>query len=262
MPLLNGDGTRPAGLGLRVMRRHSIILTALCGAVGRRLRFVQGPGMEVFQAAVSLMVTAQWAGQRRPLCLPQATPATGLITVWDQGVMDEKGDGMRELTLDGRVRRLERQNRMLKLGVVAALAATVASVLWVMVVVAPGKQTTPGAAGVIEGQKFIARDANGTVRAGFGLHRDEPALALYDANGKLRVALNATGKGPALSLCDTNGDQRVWVGLMNDQPAVTLLAPTGDVRAFLGMVKDDASFTMYDSKRNLVYRAPQPTRTK
>jgi hypothetical protein len=112
-----------------------------------------------------------------------------------------------------RLSRLERQNRRLKIGGLATLAAVAG--LLVM-----GATESPR---VVEAEKFILNDGNGKVAAvlsvlptetgngsrlelrGDGMAKavmevvgGQPAVILYDTDGKVVAALNAGGAGAAL----------------------------------------------------------------
>ena len=74
--------------------------------------------------------------------------------------------------LENRLRRLERQNRRLRLIVYTGLVAVAGGVLMA--------QARP--ARTIEAERFVVRDGAGNVRAEFGLNDDGmPRLAMYQA---------------------------------------------------------------------------------
>jgi len=104
-------------------------------------------------------------------------------------------------TLEGRLDRVERENRRLKRAGVVALAVIAAVVLM-------GQAT---GSKVVEAQKFVVKDADGTVRAILGEGKshivDSPVqrfgLHLYGSNGKDRASLAEWGEdGTGLVLYD------------------------------------------------------------
>jgi hypothetical protein len=97
-----------------------------------------------------------------------------------------------------RVQKMERENRVLKLGGLVVLLAVAA-------VIAMGQAATKR---TIVADEFILKDSAGNKRATLGLDRGEPALTLFDATGHDRAWLGTEG----IVLSDSNGTDRVVLG--------------------------------------------------
>jgi hypothetical protein len=94
--------------------------------------------------------------------------------------------------LENRLRKLERQNRRLRLIVYSGLVAVAGGVLMA--------QTRP--ARTIEAERFVVRDGAGNVRAEFGLNDDGmPRLAMYQAAQDI---------------------ESIWLGVQDAVPLLTL----------------------------------------
>ena len=105
-------------------------------------------------------------------------------------------------TLAQRLDRVERENRRLKQAGVVALAVIAAVVLM-------GQATGSEVAKVIQAEKFVVRDAAGTVRATLGSDPIFTELMLADDKGHKRFQLSVGSFGQFLSFLDSNGQQRM-----------------------------------------------------
>jgi len=101
-----------------------------------------------------------------------------------------------------RLSRLERQNRRMKLGMVAMLVLVVG-----LASVAAYRPR------VVEANEFVLRDERGRLRAHLGFPRGggRPRLGFYDTKGRLRARLGFSRRqrGPALEFRDAQGRSRV-----------------------------------------------------
>ncbi|HUT75989.1 MAG TPA: hypothetical protein VM221_14275 [Armatimonadota bacterium] len=177
----------------------------------------------------------------------------------------------------GRLERLERQNRRLRWGGVA-----VAALLGGLLVM--GATSPP----IVEAERFVVRDAEGTVRAVLGvpdeglsktlkLDQRGALLALYNTHGKVRtvlsigpegpervevprlemmdatggprVDLNVGSLGPRLLLADERTIARVGLSLLRGRPALSLLDPDSKAQATLRLEKPgEHALTFLDEK--------------
>ena len=121
-------------------------------------------------------------------------------------------------SLEGRVLRLERQNRTLKVvGSVAFLAGLAALCLGVS---APRKS--------LETDLLLIKDASGSTRMILGMAEGGPAITMLDAKGKLRANIGVTEKGPEFDFLDTTETPRVQIHLNdNKDPQFNLLDSKG-----------------------------------
>ncbi len=151
-------------------------------------------------------------------------------------------------TLAGRLVRLERENRLWKLGGMLALAVAVMG------------QTPPSR--VVEVDKLVLRDAHGRERGLLHVGPSGPALQLLDEQGRQRVSLEAgesregAGLPATLSLMDWDGRKRVSLGsglgrLFGKEvggEGLTLAGPDGKTTLSLASIPDRTHLTLFDSK--------------
>ena len=118
---------------------------------------------------------------------------------------------MEDLTaLSARVARLERQNRWLKRGGLAALVIVGTALLL-------GSRAEP--AKTLEVERLVLRDTFGRQRAALQVTKgDDPAvsLILYDENERPRAGLGVNKDGPGLYFTDPNGKHRAVIARNND----------------------------------------------
>ncbi|HEY7675465.1 MAG TPA: hypothetical protein VIG69_00225 [Candidatus Methylomirabilis sp.] len=162
-----------------------------------------------------------------------------------------------------RLERLERQNRTLRRGGVAALALAGAAVLM--------GQATP-AGQTVEAEGFILRGPNGKARAELAMRGGEPRLILRDANEKeqVRLAVSADGSptltfyyndwrpnlmlkaggvGPALTFFDKEGKTGAVLGVYSDgSPSLAFMDRAQKTRAILGILADGSPALAFQDK--------------
>ena len=110
--------------------------------------------------------------------------------------------------LTGRLERLERQNRRLRLGGALILVGIVS-------VATMGQGRAPGHA--VEAQRFVVKDARGRTRAVLGATADGPGLNLYDPDGNARAALALNTENTSrLGFYDRQGKSRLVVDVAED----------------------------------------------
>jgi len=121
-------------------------------------------------------------------------------------------------SLEGRVLRLERQNRTLKvLGSVAILAGLAALCLGVS---APRKS--------LETDLLLIKDASGNTRMILGMADGGPAITMLDAKGKLRANIGVTDQGPEFDFLDTSETPRVQIHIdRNQEPKFNMVDNKG-----------------------------------
>jgi hypothetical protein len=115
-------------------------------------------------------------------------------------------------TIEQRLRKLERQNRRLKLSGIAGL-------LIVGTFVVMGQASWQGMPAAVKARSLVLVDANGATRARLFMSTiaGGPELDLYDENGKSRVMLAETANGPALVFFDEKQSSKV---ILNWSPFV------------------------------------------
>ena len=135
------------------------------------------------------------------------------------------------MTIEERLTKLERKNRMLTLALAfVALAA--------VLVVTTGMGSAEAVPEEVKAHRFILVDAYGKARAGMAMDNAGPRLDLLDENGNVRVGLTVVkGIGPRLGLWDENGKLRVGLALDKDFPSLGFYDENGKGRAGLTVVK-------------------------
>jgi len=121
-------------------------------------------------------------------------------------------------SLEGRILRLERQNRTLKVvGSVVILIGLAAVCLGVS---APRK--------TLETDLLLIKDASGSTRMILGMADGGPAITMLDAKGKLRANIGVTDQGPEFDFLDASETPRVQIHVdRNQDPQFNLVDNKG-----------------------------------
>ena len=101
--------------------------------------------------------------------------------------------------LQSRLNRLERENRRIKLFLVAMTAFLGAVFVTGLTVEDP----------IIGAEAFTLMDKDGKLRAAFALVNSDPTLAFFDNQGTVRAGLSVVQDNPRLVLYDTKGEP-IW----------------------------------------------------
>ena len=167
------------------------------------------------------------------------------------GNLAEGRVAVNDATLEERMERLERENRRLKVGMLAVVAVVAG-----LVCIA----ATEPVAKVVRAERFEVVDAEGRVRAGLGLPAPpaaanlprapyavdalavldgSPGLTLRDEKGKTRAGLMVSDDGsPSLMLLDETGKARAMLVVDHDGVGIALGGERGKQRALLGVSSD------------------------
>ncbi|MFQ5804439.1 MAG: hypothetical protein ACE5JQ_16235 [Candidatus Methylomirabilales bacterium] len=165
-----------------------------------------------------------------------------------------------------RLDRLERENRWWKRIGVVALAALVAVVLM-------GQATLRKVPRVVEAEKFVLRDAGGSVRATFSLWENRTAaLSFFNYATKKTVSaiLGTRENGvPFLYFYDKAGKNRLDLSVSpNGSPSLSLLDKEAEIRAALGSTsvemtrtgavvkRPESSLVLFDKDGKVIWQAP------
>ena len=155
-------------------------------------------------------------------------------------------------TLARRLDRLERENRRLKRAGVVILGVIAAVVLM-------GQATPRKVAKVIEAEKFVLRDAVGTIRAvlGPGELGGLYHLTLFDMNGKELVGLATALDQAVLLFNDSHRKTRAAISVVRGASTLTLYDDTGTPRAEMGAQPDGRPrLTLWDRDGKVIWSAP------
>lgn len=127
---------------------------------------------------------------------------------------------MPQATIEERLQKLERQNRIIKTTGLGVLL--IASAFLFM------GQARPARPGNLTATAFVLVDAHGQKRATLDTSNDEAAsLKMYSANGRVEAQLSVFAPGPMFALSGTDMKTNVWVAAFSDVPAVDLTDAQG-----------------------------------
>jgi hypothetical protein len=135
-----------------------------------------------------------------------------------------------------RLGKLEEQNRRLKRGGIAILAALSA-------VVSMG-QAAPSPR-VVEAQKFILKDANGNVRGWMGVIGNGSELTLGNANAQPMMGLMVSTDSSDLHFFGSR-KSGMNLGVNSGDPAISMIDAEGNGGAGITFAKDGPSLTLED----------------
>ena len=147
--------------------------------------------------------------------------------------------------MDRELGRIKRRNRWLMGAILVLLGELVASGVF-KTMMTPAQAQVAGAVKEIRANSFVLEDENGNGRAGLGVDKDGPALALYDENGKVRVLLSAFKDGPAISLYNENGYERAALSVLKSGPSIWLLDENGKRRVMLTAIEGSPDLALSD----------------
>jgi hypothetical protein len=143
--------------------------------------------------------------------------------------------------LEARLGRLERQNRWLKRGGLAALVIVGTALLLGNRFQANDK--------TLEVERLVVRDSFGRQRAAVNVTKGEDpaiALVLYDENERPRAGLGVNKDGPGLYFTDPNGKHRAVIAKNNDGIGLDLLDEEGRPRMDFRATDKGMGITMRD----------------
>ena len=134
-----------------------------------------------------------------------------------------------KVNLEGRVARLERENRWLRLGGLTAALLLGGAVLL-------GQAAPEEIPEVMKARRFEVVDKNGEFRAGLGASVDGGTMVFADKTGAFRADLDFAQDGAVvLSLRNEKGKTRTSFFVGNNKPGLVLYDDAGKVRAMLSL---------------------------
>jgi hypothetical protein len=158
------------------------------------------------------------------------------------------------MTIEKRLEKLERQNRMFKH---LLLLVCMAIGLWLIAASDCGIKNTLKAgesSKVIESNEFRLIDPKGKIRGVFGLDKDGgPNIYLLDAHGNSRAGVNLVEDAdglPAIFLKDAQGKVRGMFCLrLDDSPGIFLKDAQGKTRGIFGLRADESpGINLFDAE--------------
>jgi hypothetical protein len=148
-------------------------------------------------------------------------------------------------SIEERLERLEKQNRWLRMLVLALIFLAGGGVM--LSVVSGVRAQAPAWKRTVEAGKFVLRDSSGKTRAMLGMIPTGPVLRMYDTSGTPRAALSVSEVGAGLGLYDTSGQMRAVLDMFAGNQNLTLLDASGAQLARLDGSADGPSLTLQDS---------------
>ncbi len=158
------------------------------------------------------------------------------------------------MDLRKRLEKLERQQRVWRVGVLAAILSVS------MLLLAYTRMDQPSGEGgsvaqyrQIEAQYVVIRDRNGQMRAWLGAAEDGPRIVFFDAAGQQRLGVGMTPQAePAIGFFDGGQNQRIVLGMVEGWPGLVFRDPSGRRRMALHSREFWSSiffFDKYETKR-------------
>lgn len=145
----------------------------------------------------------------------------------------------------GRIERVERQNRTLKLGM-----ATILLLAGTAAVLAATQGST------VKAQKITVTDAGGTPRAVLAGRADGADFTLLTPAGTSGISLSVMGGVAALAVGDT-GSGRIKIEAASDRSSLTLTTP-GQSLAALDLKPGNSSLSLFNGGRQSALMALSP----
>lgn len=137
-----------------------------------------------------------------------------------------------------RLNRLERQNRRLKWGCFAVLGAL--STIIVMGQAAPSPR-------IIEAQKFVLKDANGSIRGWLGVIGKGSELTLGNTNAQPMMGLMVSTDASDLHFFGSH-NSGMTLGVNSSDPSISMVGGDGRGEAGITIAKDGPGLTLQDGK--------------
>jgi hypothetical protein len=140
---------------------------------------------------------------------------------------------MEVLSIEERLKRLEEENKRLRLLALGVVVLSGGSLL--LAAATAVRARLPQPVRIVEAERFVLRDASGKTRAVLGMDADGLGLRFYDASGKVRAVLGLIADWPRLTLSDASGKPRAWLEGTPDGAALDLTDASGKPRAELSV---------------------------
>ncbi len=159
-------------------------------------------------------------------------------------------------TLQIRLNRLERENRIWKSAAILA-SATIA----VGILMGAANSKKPLVVDEIRAKRIYIVDEEDKIRAALALVVKKNVekgvgLALYDEKGLTRASLGVSPNGSNVLLKDERGKTRATLATSQSGPALALFDSNFNPRAALTVTGDGPALRLYDSNRNVFWGGP------
>jgi hypothetical protein len=142
----------------------------------------------------------------------------------------------RVATMERELKGLRGSNRLLGIGLLAALGLAALAVLQ------PEFLAMPGTSGVVQARDFVLVGPDGQVRGRWSVADNgvNATLVMQDQQETPRLTMTVGGDGPGVSFADATGQNRVALGVLADETSSLVFAGrNGETRAVLGMSRTD-----------------------
>jgi len=138
----------------------------------------------------------------------------------------------RVATMEREMKGLRGSNRLLGIGLLAALGLAALAVLQ------PEFLAVPRSSGVVQARDFVLVGPDGQVRGRWSVADNglNATLVMQDQQESPRLTMTVGGDGPGVSFADAAGQNRVALGVLADETSSLVFADrNGETRAVLGM---------------------------
>ena len=149
-------------------------------------------------------------------------------------------------TILQRVAKLERDNRILKLGAIG-ITALAACAFLMGFGAGDGGNNAQGRFEQIDSRHIVLRDTDGQMRAWLGIAEGGPRLIFFDQQGQQRLGVGMSRDGePALGVFDGGENPRVVMGMVEGWPGLVFRDPSGKKRMAVYSREEWGSLFFYD----------------
>jgi hypothetical protein len=160
-------------------------------------------------------------------------------------------------TLEIRIEKLERQNRLFRRGLLTGVIALISVALMAQTKhpkKAAATNPPPTSAAMpdkIEAGSFIMKDANGKIRAELSMSGTGPAFKLRDENGVPLVTLSVndgSSSGPLMMFSDPQHQASVSISVLQGMGSqLSLIGARPDIQARMAVAPDGTTFELSDA---------------
>lgn len=109
--------------------------------------------------------------------------------------------------------------------------------------------------GVVEAQKFVLKDEDGTIRAEFGIRGGGPHISLLNRDGSVGATLNLEDNGRGLVILGPNGEEQIAMGKTSVQQNYYLNIQSSDGTSLFSVPAATAQKLAQDNSSSLIATA-------
>lgn len=144
------------------------------------------------------------------------------------------------MNIEERIRKLERNARLYRVGFILILAVLAAGILM-------GETSTAPVSEVVRCRGLVIEDTMGRARAIMQVTQEGVGLFMYDEQEKKSIKLGLLETGTGLVIYDPFGQERLQLDLYKSKPRFSMLDTTGTRRIGMAISEEGQGLSLYDS---------------